>query len=100
MVSSHCHLVMPSCDHPAFVVAVLKEADSVSQPADRVRTLWKRNDKDHDPDPVHVPRRHSVVRSSVLHLQVLLSLAVTWTFLCADEKSGAEQLRPCQGVPW
>lgn len=61
MVSSHPHPVMPSCDHLALVVSVLKEADSVSQPADRVRTLWKRNDKDHDPDPVHIPKRHNMV---------------------------------------
>lgn len=100
MVSSHCHLVMPSCDHLAFVISVLKEADSVSQPADRVRTLWRRNDKDHDPDPVHIPKRHNMVSSCVLHLQVLLSLAVTWTFMFAVEKNRAEQLRPCQGVPW
>lgn len=99
MVSSHCHPVMPSCDHLAFVISVLKEADSVSQPADRVRTLWKRNDKDHDPDPVHIPKRHNMVSRRVLHLQVLLPL-VTWTFMFAVEKDGAEQLRPCQGVPW
>lgn len=81
-------------------LSVLKEADSVSQPADRVRTLWKKNDKDHDPDPVHVPKRHSTVSSCVLRLQVLLSSAVTRTFMFAVEKNGAEQLRPRQGVPW
>lgn len=80
-------------------LSVLKEADSVSQPADRVRTLWKRNDKDQDPDPVHVPKRHNMVSSCFLHLQVLRSVAVTWTFVFAVEKNGAEQLRPGQGVP-
>ncbi|XP_047467070.1 MAX dimerization protein MGA a isoform X2 [Mugil cephalus] len=35
---------------------VLKEADSVSQPAERVRTLWRRDGGDSDPEPVHVPR--------------------------------------------
>ncbi|KAM4542589.1 MAX dimerization protein MGA a isoform 3-T3 [Odontesthes bonariensis] len=34
---------------------VLKEADSVSQPADRVQTLWKRDGADSDPEPVHIP---------------------------------------------
>lgn len=34
---------------------VLKEADSVSQPAERVRTLWKKDSGRSDPDPVHVP---------------------------------------------
>ncbi|XP_054470209.1 MAX gene-associated protein-like, partial [Anoplopoma fimbria] len=34
---------------------VLKEADSVSQPAERVRTLWKRGNGDSDPEAVHVP---------------------------------------------
>lgn len=46
-------------------VAVLKEADSVSQPAERVRSLWKRHDQDCDPDPIYIPkpaglRRHTV----------------------------------------
>lgn len=61
IVSAHCHLVMSSHDRLAFVIAVLKEADSVSQPADRVRTLWRTKDKDHDPDPVHIPKRHNTV---------------------------------------
>ncbi|XP_033935114.1 MAX gene-associated protein isoform X2 [Pseudochaenichthys georgianus] len=34
---------------------VLKEADSVSQPAQRVRTLWKRDAADPDPDPMRTP---------------------------------------------
>ncbi|XP_026195007.1 MAX dimerization protein MGA a isoform X3 [Anabas testudineus] len=34
---------------------ILKEADSVSQPAERVWTLWKRDSGGSDPDPVHVP---------------------------------------------
>ncbi|XP_058472253.1 MAX dimerization protein MGA a isoform X2 [Solea solea] len=34
---------------------VLKEADSVSQPAERVRVLWKNDGADSDPDPVYVP---------------------------------------------
>ncbi|XP_029350514.1 MAX dimerization protein MGA a isoform X2 [Echeneis naucrates] len=34
---------------------VLKEADSVSQPAKQIRILWKRDGKDSDPDPVHAP---------------------------------------------
>ncbi|XP_075941314.1 MAX dimerization protein MGA a isoform X2 [Anarhichas minor] len=39
---------------------VLKEADSVSQPAERVRTLWKRGGGDSDPEPVHVPEPEPV----------------------------------------
>ncbi|GLD71415.1 MAX gene-associated protein-like protein [Lates japonicus] len=39
---------------------ILKEADSVSQPAERVRTLWKRDSGDSDPDPVHVPEPGSL----------------------------------------
>ncbi|KAM6968584.1 MAX dimerization protein MGA a [Tautogolabrus adspersus] len=35
---------------------VLKEADSVSQPAERVRTLWKRDGIDSDQEPIHVPK--------------------------------------------
>lgn len=42
------------------VVAVLKEADSVSQPAERVRTLWTRDGAGPDPEPVHVPKRQAV----------------------------------------
>ncbi|XP_076022112.1 MAX dimerization protein MGA a isoform X2 [Genypterus blacodes] len=34
---------------------ILKEADSVSQPAERVRILWNRNCPDPDPDPIHIP---------------------------------------------
>ncbi|XP_054651631.1 MAX dimerization protein MGA a isoform X2 [Dunckerocampus dactyliophorus] len=34
---------------------ILKEADSVSQPADRVRTLWKRDSSGLDPEPIHSP---------------------------------------------
>ncbi|XP_072221389.1 MAX dimerization protein MGA a isoform X4 [Leuresthes tenuis] len=34
---------------------VLKEADSVSQPADRIQILWKRDGVDSDPEPVHIP---------------------------------------------
>lgn len=34
---------------------VLKEADSVSQPAERVRTLWRRDPGRSDPEPVRVP---------------------------------------------
>lgn len=48
-------------DRPASVVAVLKEADSVSQPADRVRTLWKEDGDGADPEPLHVPRRQPAV---------------------------------------
>ncbi|XP_041669410.1 MAX dimerization protein MGA a isoform X3 [Cheilinus undulatus] len=33
---------------------VLKEADSVSQPAERVRTLWKRSAE--DSEPIHTPK--------------------------------------------
>lgn len=37
--------------------AVLKEADSVSQPAQQVQTLWKRRSgEDSDPEPVYTPR--------------------------------------------
>ncbi|KAK2826846.1 hypothetical protein Q5P01_021060 [Channa striata] len=39
---------------------VLKEADSVSQPTERVRTLWKRDSTDTDLDPVHVPELGSL----------------------------------------
>ncbi|KAI4792109.1 hypothetical protein KUCAC02_033606, partial [Chaenocephalus aceratus] len=35
--------------------SILKEADSVSQPAQRVRTLWKRDAADPDPDPMRTP---------------------------------------------
>uniref|UniRef100_A0A671TVR1 MAX dimerization protein MGA a n=1 Tax=Sparus aurata TaxID=8175 RepID=A0A671TVR1_SPAAU len=35
---------------------ILKEADSVSQPAERVQTLWKRDDRDWDPEPTHIPK--------------------------------------------
>ncbi|XP_045918360.1 MAX dimerization protein MGA a isoform X2 [Micropterus dolomieu] len=41
---------------------VLKEADTVSQPAERVRTLWKRDVGDSDPDPVHIPEPASLSR--------------------------------------
>ncbi|XP_070697775.1 MAX dimerization protein MGA a [Pempheris klunzingeri] len=41
---------------------ILKEADSVSQPAERVRTLWKRGGGDLDPDPIHVPDPASLTR--------------------------------------
>ncbi|XP_061762000.1 MAX dimerization protein MGA a isoform X2 [Nerophis ophidion] len=34
---------------------ILKEADSVSQPAERVRTLWKRDSRAFDPEPNHIP---------------------------------------------
>ncbi|XP_059209138.1 MAX dimerization protein MGA a isoform X4 [Centropristis striata] len=34
---------------------VLKEADSVSQPAERVRILWRRDIADSDPEPTHAP---------------------------------------------
>ncbi|TMS21242.1 hypothetical protein E3U43_015215 [Larimichthys crocea] len=35
---------------------ILKEAESVSQPAERVRTLWKRDIENSDPEPTHVPK--------------------------------------------
>lgn len=34
---------------------VLKEADSVSQPAERVQTLWRRDHGGSDPEPVNAP---------------------------------------------
>uniref|UniRef100_UPI001ED82428 MAX dimerization protein MGA a n=1 Tax=Scatophagus argus TaxID=75038 RepID=UPI001ED82428 len=34
---------------------VLKEADSVSQPAERVQTLWRRDDPECEPDSIHIP---------------------------------------------
>nr|XP_061837702.1 MAX dimerization protein MGA a isoform X2 [Nerophis lumbriciformis] len=34
---------------------ILKEADSVSQPAERVRTLWKMDSRALDPEPSHIP---------------------------------------------
>ncbi|XP_035467051.2 MAX dimerization protein MGA a isoform X2 [Scophthalmus maximus] len=48
---------------------VLKEADSVSQPAERVRILWKREGRDSDPDPTHIPDEASLLRSTVGALQ-------------------------------
>ncbi|XP_077586947.1 MAX dimerization protein MGA a isoform X2 [Stigmatopora nigra] len=38
---------------------ILKEADSVSQPAEHVRTLWKRNNQDSELDPIHIPKTSS-----------------------------------------
>ncbi|CAJ1074947.1 MAX gene-associated protein-like isoform X4 [Xyrichtys novacula] len=35
---------------------VLKEVDRVSQPTERVQTLWRRSSWDSDPDPVHTPK--------------------------------------------
>ncbi|AWP15925.1 putative MAX gene-associated protein-like [Scophthalmus maximus] len=46
-----------------------KEADSVSQPAERVRILWKREGRDSDPDPTHIPDEASLLRSTVGALQ-------------------------------
>uniref|UniRef100_A0A8P4G9F9 MAX gene-associated protein n=1 Tax=Dicentrarchus labrax TaxID=13489 RepID=A0A8P4G9F9_DICLA len=43
---------------------ILKEADSVSQPAEQVRTLWKRDQTDLDQDPIHVPKVPSLPRPS------------------------------------
>ncbi|XP_071354656.1 MAX dimerization protein MGA a isoform X2 [Trachinotus anak] len=43
---------------------ILKEADSVSQPAERVRILWKRDRRDSDPDPIHIPEAASVPPST------------------------------------
>ncbi|KAM9341612.1 MAX dimerization protein MGA a [Symphorus nematophorus] len=43
---------------------ILKEADNVSQPAERVRTLWKTDTGDSDPDPVHVPEPAPLSRTS------------------------------------
>ncbi|XP_039992476.1 MAX dimerization protein MGA a isoform X3 [Xiphias gladius] len=43
---------------------ILKEADSVSQPAERVRILWKRDGGDSDPDPIHVPEPSSLPHST------------------------------------
>ncbi|XP_062252885.1 MAX dimerization protein MGA a isoform X2 [Platichthys flesus] len=43
---------------------ILKEADSVSQPAERVRILWRKDARDSDPDPTSVPDFASVLRSS------------------------------------
>nr|XP_043874058.1 MAX gene-associated protein-like [Solea senegalensis] len=44
---------------------VLKEADSVSQPAERVRVLWKNDGADSDPDPVYVPGPMSPTRLTI-----------------------------------
>ncbi|KAL7380110.1 hypothetical protein ABVT39_011908 [Epinephelus coioides] len=41
---------------------ILKEADSVSQPAERVRVLWKRDSGDLDPDPINVPKPAALSR--------------------------------------
>lgn len=63
-------------------LVVLKEADSVSQPAERVRTLWKRDDGASDPDPIHVPEPASLSRSTVRtrswsHLTLMLKAQFT-----------------------
>ncbi|XP_057714664.1 MAX dimerization protein MGA a isoform X2 [Corythoichthys intestinalis] len=39
---------------------ILKEADSVSQPAERVRTLWKTDNQELELDPIHIPKTSSV----------------------------------------
>ncbi|XP_061552231.1 MAX dimerization protein MGA a isoform X1 [Phycodurus eques] len=39
---------------------ILKEADSVSQPAERVRTLWNRDNRDSDLEQTHVPEASSI----------------------------------------
>ncbi|XP_042356169.1 MAX gene-associated protein-like, partial [Plectropomus leopardus] len=44
---------------------ILKEADSVSQPAERVRTLWKRGVEDSDPDPINAPKAAALPRPPV-----------------------------------
>ncbi|XP_028251885.1 MAX gene-associated protein-like isoform X3 [Parambassis ranga] len=44
---------------------ILKEADSVSQPAERIRTLWKRDSKDYDPELVYIPTASSKFRAKV-----------------------------------
>ncbi|XP_040916048.1 MAX dimerization protein MGA a isoform X3 [Toxotes jaculatrix] len=47
---------------------ILKEAESVSQPSEQVRILWKKDDRDShpdpDPDPVHVPEPACLLRST------------------------------------
>lgn len=46
-------------------VSVLKEADSVSQPAERVRTMWKRDHGCSDPEPVYAPEAAPETRPAV-----------------------------------
>ncbi|XP_008275306.1 MAX dimerization protein MGA a isoform X2 [Stegastes partitus] len=48
---------------------ILKEADSVSQPAQRVRTLWGRDCGDSDPEGVHVPKAAPQPSSTVRTLE-------------------------------
>ncbi|KAM6912837.1 MAX dimerization protein MGA a [Xenentodon cancila] len=45
---------------------VLKEADSVSQPAERIRTLWRLDEGVSDPEPVHIPAMSQPFRPSRL----------------------------------
>ncbi|XP_056867467.1 MAX dimerization protein MGA a isoform X5 [Takifugu flavidus] len=77
---------------------VLKEADSVSQPADRVRTLWKRNDRDHDPDPVHIPKRHNMLKraeqSSCARVRVFRGKKSRRTDEVAPNGLKSKQLQP------
>lgn len=41
-------------------LVVLKEADSVTQPAKRVRTLWRKSNGALDPEPLYIPKMASV----------------------------------------
>lgn len=100
LISSGWRPVTPSCDLLVSVVAVLKEADSVSQPADRVRTLWKKDERGGgDPEPLHIPRRPLAVRSSSSSFMCRFCWAVTPTFSPADKENRTQQLRPRQSVP-
>ncbi|KAM3594697.1 uncharacterized protein V6R79_012448 [Siganus canaliculatus] len=60
---------------------VLKDADCVSQPAQRIRLLWKRNDS--DSDPVHVPGQASQSRPAVRTMTER-----------PDERSSCARVRP------
>lgn len=82
--------------------AVLKEADSVSQPAQQVQTLWKRrNGEDSDPEPVYTPRPAAAplpptlpplpphrVRANVRVLLLLLLLLLLLKLLCVHHNLG------------
>uniref|UniRef100_A0A3Q2NZJ3 Uncharacterized LOC105918904 n=1 Tax=Fundulus heteroclitus TaxID=8078 RepID=A0A3Q2NZJ3_FUNHE len=44
---------------------VLKEADTVTQPAERVRTLWRKDAENCDTEPVHAPEAAPVLHRAV-----------------------------------
>ncbi|XP_036006672.1 MAX dimerization protein MGA a isoform X2 [Fundulus heteroclitus] len=44
---------------------VLKEADTVTQPAERIRTLWRKDAENCDTEPVHAPEAAPVLHRAV-----------------------------------